>query len=82
MLLSHEMDIAILDMVDYALAILELALKHLDSITNLNLKLRIISNSFHEGIVVEKIPLILILVLKLIKMRLGCRVDLEHFDLL
>ena len=82
MLLSHEMDIAILDMVDYALAIFELSFKHLDSITDLNLKLRVISDSLHECIVVEKIPLILILILKLIEMRLSSWVDLEHFDLL
>jgi hypothetical protein len=62
------MDITILDMFDYALTILELPLKNFDSVSYLNLKLRIISYSLHESIVIEKIPLILIFIFELIEM--------------
>jgi hypothetical protein len=66
-LFGHEMDIAILDVVDNALAVFELALEYFDPVSYLNLELRVISDGFHEGFVVEKIPLILILILELIE---------------
>ena len=81
-LFGHKVNIPILDMLDDSFAVLELSLKHLDPITDLDLELWVISYGFHESIVVEKIPLILVLVHKLVEVRLGCRVHLEHFDLL
>lgn len=81
-LLSLEMDMAILDVFDYTRAVFELALDYLDPVSDLNRELRIISDGFQEGVVVEKIPLILILVLKLVQVRLRRWVYLEHLDLL
>ena len=64
---------------DYeAFAVFELSFSDFDSITNLNLKLWIISDCLLESIIVKKVPLILIIVLVLIEMRLGGRIDLEH----
>ena len=68
---------------EYALrAVFELALNYLDPVSDLNRQLWIISDGFQEGVVIQKIPLILILVLKLVQVRLRRWVNLEHLDLL
>ena len=49
---SHEMDIAILDVIDDSWAVFELAFEHLDSVSDLDLELGVVSDGFHEGVVV------------------------------
>ena len=65
------MDIAVHNLLDYALAIFELSFSDFDSISYLNFELRIISDSLAQSIVFQKIPLILIVVIEFVQMRLS-----------
>lgn len=80
--LSQEVDIAVMDLLDLAIALFELTFGHLDSISNLNLKLGVISDSPAESLIIQEIPLVLIVIIELVEVRLSCRINLEHFYLL
>lgn len=79
-LFSHESDKPIRELCDEPLAVLELSFNHFHSVTNFNLELRIVTYSFEESLVIEEVPLILIIVLKL-KACLSKGINLEglHF---
>ena len=71
-----------MDLLDQTVAVFELTFGNLDSISNLDLKLWVISDGFSKSLIVQEVPLILIVIVKLVKMRLRGLVDLEHLDLL
>ena len=77
LLVGHEGDISIMIRIDKAFAVFELALNYFDSFTNLDLKLRIVSDSFQKCFIVKEIPFILVIVF-VVKVCLICDVNLEH----
>jgi hypothetical protein len=73
---------SILNQVNETIKIFELTINHFNSIAQLNLKLRIISDSFHESFIVQEIPFILVIIFNIIKMALSRWINLKHFDFL
>lgn len=80
--LSQKMNVPIMDLLDHPVAVFELTFGNLDTISNLNLKLRVISDSLTKSLIIQEVPLVLIVVIKLVKMRLSGWIDLKHFHLL
>jgi len=81
-LLCLKSDEAILYECDEAFAVFELTLHDLDTVTDLDLQLRIISDGLVQGVVVEEVPLVLVIVLVFVEVGLCSWVYLEHFDFL
>ena len=77
--LSEKVNIPVIDLLDLAIAVFELTFSHLDSITNLDLKLGVISDCLAESLIFQEIPLVLIVIVELVEVRLSGWINLEHF---
>ena len=75
-------DKAILYDCDEAFAVFELTLHDLDTVADLDLQLRIVSDGLVQGVVVEEVPLVLVIVLVFVEVGLCSWVYLEHFHFL
>lgn len=64
-IISHEGDVPIKNVRNKALARLELAIDNFDSVANLNLQLRIVSDCPKESFVVKDVPFVLVIILVL-----------------
>jgi len=73
---------AILYECNEAFAVFELTLGDLDAVADLDLQLRVVSYGLVQGFVVEKVPLVLIVVLVFVEVGLRGWVYLEHFHFL
>ena len=60
--LSQERHITVSELRDNSFAVFELTTYDFDSVSNLNLKLRIVSDSFQQRFVIQEIPLVLVVV--------------------
>lgn len=80
--LCQKVNVAIMDLLDHSVAVFELTLGNFDTISNLNLKLGVISDSLTKSLIIQEVPLVLVVIIELVKMRLSGWIDLKHFDLL